>query len=263
MDTDRTLLIQLLLLVRKFSPAIVFALFAFNLRFLIIAGYWTLLIYNTQTGKEVLKRAYEEGHNLMSRIEVYSAPLLQFEAKIFGPEKPSRSVKPDPIKFTRPEPSPSSTYVDSRTSLGELAKPVDNGSRVSIGDDTRTSIGEIPQYTPKVRSDKLFREKSFVTFENQRWWPGKGWRAELLPGERPSWSDDLGQVSLKKEYFKIPGANWQWEKEWNIVMSSKTDDEGWEYASRFKKFEDPERKKSLIHSVRRRKWVRKCIEFDD
>ena len=260
MDTDRTLLIQLLLLVRKFSPAIVFALFAFDFRFLIISGYWTLLIYNTQTGKEVLKRAYEEGHSLMSRIEVYCAPLLQFEAKIFGPEKPSRSIKSEPIRIARSEPS---TYVDSRTSLGELTKPViNNGSRVSLGDDTRTSLGEVSQITPR-RSSKLFREKSFITFENQRWWPGKGWRADLLPGERPAWSDDLGQVELRKEYFKIPGANWQWENEWNIVMSSKTDDEGWEYASRFKKFEDPERKKSLIHSVRRRKWVRKCIEFDD
>jgi len=112
--------------------------------------------------------------------------------------------------------------------------------------------------------DKIIpNQKTFITYENQRWWLGKGWRQELLPGERPSWSDELGLVTLCKEDVMLPPGNWKWESDWRYVTTSKTDENGWEYASRFKKFENPERKKSFVQSVRRRKWTRRCINHDE
>jgi len=110
---------------------------------------------------------------------------------------------------------------------------------------------------------KQRKERSFLIFENQRWWPGKGWCSQMLPGERSPWSDDFGKVELRKESIILPNKEWEWTVDWTFIVSANTDSEGWDYASRFKKFEDPFRKKSFLHSVRRRKWIRTCAKIDD
>ncbi len=110
---------------------------------------------------------------------------------------------------------------------------------------------------------KTLEEKSFLIYENQRWWPGRGWKSRLLPGERSAWSDNLGTKELKKEDFLLPGEKWEWTSDWTIVFSEVSDSEGWEYASRFKKFSDYQKKKELAQPVRRRKWMRSCALYED
>jgi len=95
---------------------------------------------------------------------------------------------------------------------------------------------------------------------------GKGWSSTLLPGERPSWSDQSGTLSLTKEEFELPGPDWRWKMPWEIAISHNTDAEGWEYAKDFKKRAFGP-KKSYLHNLRRRQWARRCAkiipEIDD
>ncbi|KAI9105290.1 integral peroxisomal membrane peroxin-domain-containing protein [Phlyctochytrium arcticum] len=57
----------------------------------------------------------------------------------------------------------------------------------------------------------------FTTYENQRWFVGLGWVPHLLPGERPSYSDETGTTALPKESFKIP--NFRGDELKNLSLS--------------------------------------------
>ena len=71
-------------------------------------------------------------------------------------------------------------------------------------------------------------QKVFNIYENERWWLGRGWIKQLIPGERSAWSDLEGNLELKKESVNLPnGLSWVWTQPWVIEKTDKTDDDGW------------------------------------
>lgn len=82
----------------------------------------------------------------------------------------------------------------------------------------------------------------FTVFENQRWWVGLDWTHALLPGERPSWTDQDLNPSLPPSQFMLPPplvvytpsptrsnptsqlrttTEWKWlDQEWSIITAS-------------------------------------------
>ena len=110
---------------------------------------------------------------------------------------------------------------------------------------------------------------TFTTFENQRWYPLKGWSAHLLPTDRPAWSDEDGKQALPKDGYPLPPQH-AWVGEWAVTVDAggTTDDEGWQYARDFPFSWFPVSGKSKV--VRRRQWRRGAIHrpvakesFDD
>ena len=167
----------------------------------------------------------------------------------------------DVINFFIFIPKITSTKLTQEKSVAKpLAPPKSNEATLSTDNtettqDNSTALLDADQVQPT----KLKEERTFVIYENQRWWPKKGWMSQLFLGERSAWSDELGKVELSKENFKLPSDQWSWLSGWNVSVSPHSDKEGWEYASSFKKFKDPLRKKSFIEVVRRRKWTRGCV----
>jgi len=230
---DKTIAVQLLLRLKQISFFAAIFLFLFPLNYGIICLYWLVILYNTPFGKKSLLYSYSTLFKFLDKIDLKTIYPLKIQ-KEKSVRKASSTLSP--------------------------AKKADHIETYSTG----PSLNDLSSHSPesnKVR--QITKEKVFVVYENQRWWPGKGWRPELLPGERPSWSDDLGLVVLMKEDVGLPTGNWEWESDWKYVATSKTDEEGWEYASRFKRFEQPDRKRRLLRAVRRRKWTRRCICFDE
>jgi len=226
---DKTIAIQLLLRLKQISFFGSIFLFIFPLQWGLLVVYWITLLFHTPTGKKFMLSGYTTFFKFLDTLDYESLKLHKLKDRLLHNNQ-------SPVKVLQSLESCDTTEC------------------------TAPSIRDIP---PSPRTKILAKEKVFVVYENQRWWPGKAWRQELLPGERPSWSDELGLITLCKEDVILPTGNWNWESDWKYVVTSKTDENGWEYASRFKKFENPDRKKSFIQSVRRRKWTRRCITYDE
>ncbi len=117
-------------------------------------------------------------------------------------------------------------------------------------------------------------QKTFVTYENQRWWLGRGWCDQMIIGgnrknsplnslnsiflERSAWSDYQGNINLPKENFNLPTHQWRWHGGWEVTITPQTDQEGWEYATDFSKPFHPGAQS--FDYIRRRRWTRKCIQ---
>ena len=56
-----------------------------------------------------------------------------------------------------------------------------------------------------------------TTYENERWSPIVGFSSNLLPTDRPHFSNESGSQSLPKDSFYLPSPNWNWEGHWTIV----------------------------------------------
>lgn len=79
--------------------------------------------------------------------------------------------------------------------------------------------------------DSGVNEKVYEVYENQRLYIFVGWSAQLLPQERPSWSDVTGRISISKDV--VLDAGWQWVDTWRIDFSDDVGEEGWQYATLF------------------------------
>ena len=55
-----------------------------------------------------------------------------------------------------------------------------------------------------------------VTYENQRWIPVEGFGSNLLPTDRPGYSNILGTVARDKDSVKLPSLGWVWDDEWHV-----------------------------------------------
>jgi len=237
-DQDKTLLIRGFLQVKYFAPYIIPILFIFRLRWLLLLGYWGLLFNNTRIGNVTFLSAISKAHKLYNRVLGIKCPLCTSSSQV----QPQTSLKP------------------ARKDSNGIGKGSPLNSDASTEATTRFSFSDVSSMKA---ASKEIKEKVFILYENQRWWLGQGWQSELLPGERPSWSDESGKNEVDMQKPELPSENWSWETDWNFVVSNKTDKDGWEYASRFGKFDDPDRKESMINLVRRRKWLRKCVGYDE
>jgi len=209
-----------------------------------ICGMWALLLYNTHYGRKYITISYFTLSRLVDKINNYF--LIQY---FKSPEvkHPSQIIPPLPPTTTNTTVTAISNKSNDTTISGDHSQ---------LTQDVLGSILEAEQ--PLLSKPKEKQERTFVVYENQRWWPGKGWLPKLLPGERPAWSDESGKEELLRDDIKLNN-DWSWASKWSVIISPHTDIEGWEYASRFKKFEDPLKKKSFMESVRRRKWVRSAV----
>ena len=77
-----------------------------------------------------------------------------------------------------------------------------------------------------------------ATYENERYTLGQGWSARnLLPTDRPAWSNAAGTEEVTKESLRLPSDDWQWESDWQkdfyLRKTGEVDEDGWEYAHDF------------------------------
>ena len=101
---------------------------------------------------------------------------------------------------------------------------------------------------------------SVSVYENQRFYPLLGWSSKLLPTDRPPFSNARGSQELSKSQFKLL-PRWRWLSGWEVLRDDATDVDGWSYAIDFSSTSKRGEyrgfhRKTFIHSVRRRKWVR-------
>ena len=94
-------------------------------------------------------------------------------------------------------------------------------------------------------------------FENQRWFPVQGFKSNLLPTDRPAWSDRSGLHAASLQAARLPGKRWEWADEWTVDCEwAKCDPKGWQYSLDFSMEFHPS--KRITDCVRRRRWVRKA-----
>lgn len=107
--------------------------------------------------------------------------------------------------------------------------------------------------------------KGIVTatyYENQRWRPYPPyWSDQLLPTDRPSFSDESGIKAQDRDTFELPSSRWEWLGNWEILVDPQhTDSEGWQYALDFPRAWSPApRITDLVRrrALRRRRQVTK------
>jgi hypothetical protein len=58
-----------------------------------------------------------------------------------------------------------------------------------------------------------------VSYENERWYPGKGWSQILLPTDRPRFSSEDGLLNREIEKIRLPSMAWQWESKYLCVIA--------------------------------------------
>jgi len=98
------------------------------------------------------------------------------------------------------------------------------------------------------------------TYENQRYFPIKGW-GKVLPGDRPGWSDINGHEERPLQKISLP-KGWQWsDQNWEVDKNRAVDSEGWEYA--FEWSSDYHSSKKRTDLVRRRRWIRTRTRIPD
>eukprot|EP01135_Chromosphaera_perkinsii_P006018 Nk52_evm6s380 gene=Nk52_evmTU6s380 len=110
---------------------------------------------------------------------------------------------------------------------------------------------------------------TFETYENQRYWIGRGWTDNLIPTERTPFSDRKGLQRLPKDSFGLPNAQWEWDGPWVISGQQEEeeedgrdryDEDGWEYGdSLWRGFNQ---RPGLLTYTRRRRWIRTMKCFD-
>lgn len=234
-DPDKTLLLHTLLFVKRFAPILSIALFFGDLAKLIIMGYWTFLLYQTDIGNRVIGKSYKILSDYLDSLSILLIPIEKLEQLLTG----GQDLKPK-----------------RRDSGGSNRSSIHSNLMMDSPHNSQDLMTNTDQKL-------VVRQKTFITYENQRWWVGKGWCTKMFGDERPPWSDDLGKVALNRDSFRLPGPNWIWDTDWSYVVNSSTDALGWEYANKFSTFNKPGNRKHLMNVVRRRKWARRCVEVQE
>ncbi|KAL0140119.1 integral peroxisomal membrane peroxin-domain-containing protein [Mucor lusitanicus] len=118
-------------------------------------------------------------------------------------------------------------------------------------------------------------------FENQRWWPRRGYLHEMVNDERSPWSDFTGAIYMPiiTEIPAPKGYQWKETSEWTldttgpwvdtyleIEIAVKPDDDGWIYSDDSWRISIPQvepvdfddGEQNSENMTRRRRWVREC-----
>ena len=105
----------------------------------------------------------------------------------------------------------------------------------------------------------MAESKVLEIYECQVYNRAKKWHAYE---EKPYCYRDFDQDQCEIPYnISLPGAEWSWVGEWEVLKRAGiTDDEGWEYASKMKRFDEPKRAPrtdpAFSSFARRRIWSR-------
>ena len=94
-------------------------------------------------------------------------------------------------------------------------------------------------------------------YENQRWNPLDGFCANLLPTDRPHYSNVDGTLARSPDTIHLPTMAWTWDDDWHIETlfnGNQLQMGGWTYAVDFPA--EYHEKKGFTSCVRRRKWIR-------
>ena len=224
-DPDKTFVVHLLLTLRKAAPFLAFLLFYGSIGDILLIAFWGVLLYNTERGYTAFKIFYKYYCFFIEIVSILMIPAAWIEETLFK--------IPEMRRLRRS----SSNSLD-----GDIAKT--EGLALEPG------------------KQKVMNQKMFITYENERWWLGLGFCTKFFTKDRSNWSDDLGQITLYRDGFKLPGPNWKWGSSWHYIVDSHTDKKGWEYAGSFEDFNKPKSSKSVLKIVRRRKWIRRCMEIE-
>eukprot|EP01012_Entosiphon_sulcatum_P008275 TRINITY_DN14437_c0_g1_i1.p1 TRINITY_DN14437_c0_g1~~TRINITY_DN14437_c0_g1_i1.p1 ORF type:complete len:607 (+),score=70.69 TRINITY_DN14437_c0_g1_i1:107-1927(+) len=98
-------------------------------------------------------------------------------------------------------------------------------------------------------------------WENQRYYPLKGWSTKLLPTDRWQWSDKTGRYCLRREALLLP-TDWEWVDgaDWAVDKGEGSDADGWYYGVDFtQSIRSCNSSKGWKDCVRRRKWQRPMV----
>lgn len=231
-DPDKTFMIRLLLLFKNTAPFLALMIIYGDLADIVLVVFWGILLYNTEKGRKAFDLFIYYYSMFLEVLNFLIIPLVRAGDYLY------KLFYNDHIEEAKRPRRSSSIYLE-----------------------TYKSRGEFPHIEPIAH--RAIKQKVFISYENQRWWIGLGFCDKLFLGERPTWSDDLGQIKLIKEGFKLPGVTWKWEAPWHLVLDPHTDKKGWEYASSFDDFNKRGKPDPILKIVRRRKWVRRCIEVQD
>lgn len=237
-DPDKTLLLHILLFVKRFAPILSIGLFFEDMTKLLVMGYWTFLLYQTEAGNQVIGKSYNLLSNCLDGLSILLVPIEKLEQLLIGQDLKAKKLE--------------SNGPSNRSSMHTIYSQL-------VMDSPHNSQDPMTNTDQKL----VVRQKTFITYENQRWWVGKGWCTKMFADERPQWSDDLGKLALTRESFRLPGSNWVWDTDWSYVVNSNTDALGWEYANKFSTFNKPGHHKHLMNVVRRRKWARRCVQVQE
>lgn len=91
--------------------------------------------------------------------------------------------------------------------------------------------------------------ENFEFWQNERWLPIQGFTSQLLPTDRPSFSNYDGTKSTPKESFDLPSPSWQWiDEDWKI--------DEWLYAPDFSLDKQFTTEKKMMSMVRKRRYHR-------
>ena len=104
-----------------------------------------------------------------------------------------------------------------------------------------------------------------TVWENQRWYPFKGWSRKLLPADWHPWSDEHGNKT-NMEDKKVPAVDGfesrqcEWDGDWKNVIGLNTDKEGWTYGVSFRiaLVAGWNTQSEVSSCVRRRMWTRQA-----
>ncbi|KAI8095657.1 integral peroxisomal membrane peroxin-domain-containing protein [Thamnidium elegans] len=131
----------------------------------------------------------------------------------------------------------------------------------------------------KLKSQEHLKEIS--VYENQRWWPLRGYLHEMVNCERSPWSDFTGAVYMPiiTEIPAPKGYQWKDTSEWaldrtgpwvddylGIEIATSPDTDGWVYSddnwnistTSIKPIDDDTKEQHKEAMTRRRRWIREC-----
>ena len=98
---------------------------------------------------------------------------------------------------------------DDDSSDDDPAEHADAGAAAGAGSEgTDTGAG----------GEGLMHTEAFAVWENERHYPLGGWTANMLPTDRPNFSNGDGTEELFKEEIRLPSAEWFWLNEWEIDL---------------------------------------------
>ena len=150
-------------------------------------------------------------------------------------------------------PAPAAPHVDPPPSAAGAADAL-----TLQPDEVQTLLDTLPPRPDEVPATALRPERHLARcHENERWFPVKGWSANLLPTDLCGpWSDEHGRkLEGGRDGYPLPAGALHWDTEWLQDTEAEAGVDGWCYARNFA-LAGWRTEETKGRVVRRRAWVR-------